>query len=147
MSLIWPEIEDNYHSKKNMETVYINRFQTDSKQTLGEMIYNSKIIAKTLELAWRNNEQRISCIPTGVYRVVRRWTAKYGNHFWLQNVPHRSMILVHYGNFHFNVLGCILVGKEHIDINYDGYKDVTSSKDTMRELNKILPLEFEIKIT
>jgi hypothetical protein len=146
MSLIWPEIEDNYHQKKKMETVYINRYKSDNKQTMGEMVYNGKVIAKTLELAWRDNEHQISCIPTGIYHVVRRWTSKYGNHFWIKDVPNRDMILIHHGNFHFNVLGCILVGKEHIDINYDGYKDVTASKVKMRELNKILPFDFELKI-
>jgi len=129
-----------------MEKVILNRIQQDGKQTLGEMLYNGKVIAKTLELADKNNERKISCIPTGKYKVVRRYTAKYGNHFWLQDVPGRDMILIHHGNFRFDVLGCILVGKSHIDLNYDGYKDVTASKDTMREINRLLPLEFEIEI-
>jgi hypothetical protein len=38
------------------------------------------------------------------------------------------------------------VGKIHTDINNDGLRDVTSSKDTMKKLNQILPHEFEIEI-
>jgi hypothetical protein len=139
MSLIWPELE--------VDTVYINRYKSDDKQTLGEMVYKGKVVAKTLELAWRNNDRRVSCIPAGIYSVVRRYTSKYGNHFHILNVKDRDMILIHKGNFHFHSLGCIIVGKDHVDLNYDGYKDVTSSKDKMIELNRLLPIEFDLKIT
>jgi hypothetical protein len=130
-----------------LEKVYLNRILSQDKQTLGELLFRGKLVAKTLELAWKNNDKKISCIPTGIYKIVRRYTAKHGNHFHIQDVPNRDMILIHKGNFNFHSLGCILVGKDHIDMNYDGYKDVTSSKDKMIELNRLLPLEFELIIT
>jgi len=130
-----------------MKQVFLNRFKGDDKQTLGELLFEGKQVAKTLELAWNNNNNRISCIPIGVYKVVRRTSAKYGNHFHITKVPKRDFILIHNANYHYQLLGCIAVGRDHIDINKDGYLDVTQSKDTMQKLLKLLPLEFELVIS
>lgn len=130
-----------------MKQVFLNRFKGDAKQTLGELLFEGKEVAKTLELAWNNNNNRVSCIPTGCYKVVRRKSAKYGNHFHITNVPKRDFILIHNANYHYQLLGCIAVGREHVDINKDGYLDVTQSKDTMAKLLKLLPLEFELIIS
>lgn len=130
-----------------MEQVFLNRFKGDAKQTLGELLFNGQKVAKTLELAWNDNNNRISCIPVGCYEVVRRKSPKYGNHFHITNVPKRDFILIHNANYHYQLLGCIAVGREHIDINKDGYLDVTQSKDTMSKLLKLLPLEFELIIS
>jgi hypothetical protein len=125
-----------------MFDINIKRQPSDAKQTLGEMevTQSGKVVfrCKTLELAWKNNQQQISCIPTGTYKVVKRWSEKYGNHFHVLNVPGRSFILIHQGNFYKEILGCILVGQSHTDINGDGYKDVANSKVTMQALNKVL---------
>jgi len=96
-----------------MKQVFLNRFKGDAKQTLGELLFDGKEVAKTLELAWNNNNNRISCIPTGVYKVIRRKSAKYGNHFHITNVPKRDFILIHNANYHYQLLGCIAVGKHH----------------------------------
>lgn len=129
-----------------MEKVYLNRFKSDQKQTLGELLFNGQVIAKTLELAWNDNNNRISCIPIGIYKVVRRWSKKYGNHFHVADVKGREFILIHNANYHYQLLGCIAVGRDHVDINKDGYLDVTQSKDTMSKLLKLLPIEFELII-
>lgn len=129
-----------------MEKVYLNRFNSDQKQTLGELLFNGQVIAKTLELAWNDNNNRISCIPIGIYKVVRRWSKKYGNHFHVTDVKGREFILIHNANYHYQLLGCIAVGRDHVDINKDGYLDVTQSKDTMSKLLKLLPIEFELII-
>jgi len=55
----------------------------------------------------------------------------------LQNVPNRSEILIHKGNYHSDILGCILIGNDLSDINKDGYLDVTSSKKAIKELLKL----------
>jgi hypothetical protein len=120
-------------------------------QTLGELfIYdniNVKVYScKTIELGWNNNERRKSCIPDGSYKVVKRVSPKFGNHFHVLNVPKRDWILIHSANFSRQLLGCVAVGKDHVDIDKDGLKDVTSSKDTMNELNNILPKEFNLEI-
>ncbi len=133
-----------------MIKVEISRQPSDDKQTLGEMnIYKDNTIiynCKTLELAWKNNEKRVSCIPTGQYKVKKRNSAKYGDHFHVQDVTNRDYILIHHGNYHSDILGCILVGQAHTDINKDGYKDVTSSKNTMAKLNELLPEAFDMVV-
>jgi len=126
--------------------VTIKRIEYTDKQTLGLMYYNGKEVAKTLELADKNNAPKISCIPKGTYKVVGRYSQKYGNHFHITDVPNRSFILIHNGNYHTQILGCVLVGKAHLDINKDGYKDVTASKDKMKELLALLPNEFTLTI-
>jgi len=70
---------------------------------------------KTLELPWRNNENQISCIPPGTYNVEIRRSNKFGKTYWVKEVPNRSYILIHSGNyagdktkgFKTHVQGCI----------------------------------------
>lgn len=100
----------------------------------------------TLELPDKNNQNNISRIPAGTYRVVRRWSKKFGNHFHLLDVEGRSLILIHVGNYFTQIEGCILVGTRFTDINKDGELDVVSSGYTMRRLLSVAPEEFELTI-
>jgi hypothetical protein len=52
-------------------------------------------ICDTIELPWRNNQRRVSCIPEGTYKIRRRYTVKFGWHCWVENVPGRDAILIH----------------------------------------------------
>lgn len=129
----------------------IERQPSEKKQTLGAAtILNAKgekiYSCKTLELPWLDNQTQKSCIPAGSYQVVKRWSEKYGNHFHVLNVPGRSYILIHVGNYYKEILGCILVGQAHQDINKDGIRDVTSSKVTMAKLKELLPKSFTLEI-
>ena len=131
---------------KPCSRVTLIRTDLGKKQTLGMLLYDGKEVAKTIELAWRYNQARVSCIPTGEYDVVRRSSPKYGDHFHITEVPNRSLILIHVANYFDDLLGCIGVGKDHIDINGDGLRDVTSSGPTMRHLLAILPQKFKLTI-
>lgn len=128
-----------------MQKAVITRLQSDDKQTLGtftlfddtDEVFN----AKTLELPWLDNQKNISCIPTGRYLCQRRSSQKYSDHFIIRDlsgdhVTGRKWILIHAGNYHSQIEGCVLVGRDHIDINGDGLKDVTSSRATLRLLNQ-----------
>ena len=101
---------------------------------------------KTLELEEENNQVRDDCIPTGTYTVIKRNSKKFGNHFHILDVPGRDYILVHSGNFYTQILGCVIVGSEHKDINHDGLKDVINSKVTMIKLLNLLPDKFQLTI-
>ena len=135
---------------KNEFRLELRRFDYGDKQTLGNLyvLKQETIIysCKTLELAWKGNDKQVSCIPVGLYSVKKRYSTKYKDHFHILEVPNRSYILIHQGNYYSDTLGCILVGKTHTDINGDGERDVTSSRNTLNELNDILPNSFKINI-
>ena len=131
-------------------------------QTEGELeIFDEEtgeleFICKTLELPYRDNERNVSCIPEGFFDVLPRQSPKYGNHLHITGVPNRSLILIHHGNYVGSpnpktglpdIRGCVLVGKDHIDITGDGIKEVTASKNTMKELMKVAPDGFVLEVT
>jgi hypothetical protein len=129
------------------------------KQTKGEAMVVLKDVDpyqfKTLELPWLNNQRRISCIPEGQYKCVKHKSPKFGNSFWVKDVPGRSEILIHVGNYAASknpktgvpdTLGCILPGVAFADIDGDGYADITSSGAVMKKLYEIMPDEFNLII-
>lgn len=132
--------------------VLLDRYSDDGVQTLGRLYVvndNGFILYEcdSLELPWRNNKPNISCIPQGKYKVVKRRSPKYDDHFHIQGVENRSYILIHPANFVYQLRGCIAVGMDLVDINSDDTIDITNSKNTVLELLKILPSEFFIEIT
>ncbi len=138
-------------SKKFDFDVLIQREESTETQTLGNLtVYTDRIKpifdCKTLELEVDSNKKRDDAIPAGRYTVVKRNSAKYGNHFHITKVENRSYILIHAANFSRQLLGCIAPGASHTDIDKDGLKDVTSSKSTMKRLLKLLPDEFILEI-
>lgn len=72
-------------------------------------VYNDeKSICHTIELPWKENQKKISCIPEGRYEIVKRYSAKFKWHFILMNVPNRAYILIHPANDALKELkGCI----------------------------------------
>ena len=72
--------------------IKIKRLSDDGVQTLGILTMPSGKIYNTLELAWKNNQSKVSCIPKGKYKVRKRTSAKYGLVItifylcWLQNL-------------------------------------------------------------
>lgn len=126
--------------------ITLKRITDDGVQTLGHLHLGNGKVYQTLELAWKNNERQRSCIPKGTYKVRKRTSAKYGEHFHILNVPNRDMILIHHANFHNQLLGCIAPGKGLSDLNKDGRLDVTSSRQAMKELLAALPNNFELEI-
>ena len=118
------------------------------QQTIGEFLIDGAEFCKTLELRWLDNTRCKSCIPEGTYTVVKRLAhekRKY-NHFHILNVPNRSYILIHTGNYSSQILGCILVGNKHIDMNKDGLLDVANSTITLGKLYDLMPDSFELTI-
>lgn len=85
--------------KPQLEKVFLKRLNDNGLQTQGVLTYKNREVSKTLELPWRDNKQRLSCIPKGTYKVVRRNSSKYGNHFHVTSVQNRSYILIHFGNY------------------------------------------------
>lgn len=82
----------------------------------GVLMFNGDIIASTLELEWKYNVEKKSCIPEGLYQCVRTYdrTTNGGLHipvtFEIKDVPSRGGILFHVGNTAKDTQGCILLG-------------------------------------
>lgn len=64
----------------------------------------------TLENPWMDNKPYVSCIPTGEYHCVPFSGQRYKGVYEVLNVPKRSAILFHWGNWEFETQGCILLG-------------------------------------
>ncbi len=64
----------------------------------------------TLEQPWKDNQQNISCIPPGRYTCQSIRSPKFGATYEVMNVPGRTHILFHRGNYVEDTQGCILIG-------------------------------------
>lgn len=76
--------------------------------TNGEFFFNGTRVCSSIELAWMNNQHKISCIPEGKYELRKRYTGERRWHLILENVPGRDLILIHAANDASKELqGCI----------------------------------------
>jgi hypothetical protein len=91
----------------------LNRIISTAKGTNGyleEQIKPNlgKEICKTIELPWLDNQTGKSCVPAGTYELKQRHSLQFGDHLILENVPSRSLILMHPANDALKELrGCI----------------------------------------
>lgn len=117
-------------------------------ETLGSLYDNGEMLCKTMELPWRDNQRSISCIPEGIYKVIKqplKETRPYP-YFRLLDVPGRSGILIHKISYVSGLKGCIGVGKEFADLNKDGVPDIIRSGEALQELIDLLPDSFDLEI-
>ncbi len=66
--------------------------------TNGEILYQERLLSYAIELPWKNNQARVSCIPEGRYELIKRWSPKFGRHLQVMNVSGREYILIHPAN-------------------------------------------------
>lgn len=115
----------------------LNRFHSDSKHTIGTLTImdDDKVIFifKTLELPWKDNKKNVSCIPPGIYKATHEMHDK-GWVVRIHDVPDRSGILIHIGNYIRDIEGCILLGLYHSDFDEDGIQNVAYSRVSMETL-------------
>lgn len=101
----------------------------------------------TLELPDLNNAKNISCIPDGVYEAKKRFSpSKQYEVVEYINVPNRTYIQIHKGNFTRQLLGCQAVGDSIKFVDDDSILDVTNSGVTFAKLMSVLPERFTIRI-
>ena len=76
--------------------------------TNGKLECEGKLISYTIELPWKNNETRVSCIPEGKYFIKKRYSPKLQWHLEVLDVKNRSLILFHpANNAPLELKGCI----------------------------------------
>ena len=117
-----------------MNHISIKRVSTSKKDgTLGVLLFNDIPRCLTLEPPDLNNEKFISCIPPGEYTAQLHHSKKFGDVYCLQDVPDRTQIYIHAGNFKHQTLGCILPGQS-ISRDHQGQFMVTNSRSTLTNL-------------
>lgn len=107
--------------------------------TLGRL-YIGDFQCFTLELPWADNKQGMSCIPAGTYEYFRKNSQNNGWCLQLKDVPDRTLIQLHSGNYTRQILGCILAGDSIKYLDQDKIPDVTNSVTTV---SRILALAGE----
>ncbi|MEM6286624.1 MAG: DUF5675 family protein [Bacteroidota bacterium] len=131
----------------------IQRGHDDGTQTLGTLFVQrstgsgvTRALAAfpCLELGWNGNRNSVSSILPGTYRVRFRRSARFGRHLHVQSVdggevPGRKWILIHAGNRHDQIRGCILPGLGYGDAGGDGRLDVVQSRKAMARLMALVP--------
>ena len=76
--------------------------------TNGKLECEGKFICNTIELPWKNNETKVSCIPEGKYFIKKRYSNKFKWHLEVLEVTNRNLILFHPANNALRELkGCI----------------------------------------
>jgi hypothetical protein len=98
-------------SKANL---LIIRDNFSDKSVIGKLYCNGEFISHTLELAWKDNQKNVSCIPKGEYkcrvRLPRESATRDYIHLLVEDVKDRSYVLFHRGNTPSDSQGCILTG-------------------------------------
>ncbi|MBX9893097.1 MAG: hypothetical protein K2Y12_12305 [Chitinophagaceae bacterium] len=61
----------------------------------GELLIDGVKVCNTIELPWKENQSRVSCIPEGKYELTKRYSQRFKWHLLLNNVVNRSYILIH----------------------------------------------------
>lgn len=101
------------------------RLVTGDLGTFGVIFFEDGFGLHTLELPWENNQRNISCIPCGIYACETDDSPRWGSVYHVRDVPERSHILFHPGNWagskstphlQSNVEGCILLGHHRREI-------------------------------
>jgi hypothetical protein len=76
--------------------------------TNGKLECEGKLICNTIELPWKMNETKVSCVSEGKYFIRKRHSKKFQWHLQVVDVKNRSLILFHPANNALKELnGCI----------------------------------------
>lgn len=88
----------------------IIRLEEGEAGTFGILRIQKQLSFFTLEPQDRENAIGISSIPAQQYTCTKYTSQKFGETFQVQDVPGRSSILFHYGNWQEDTEGCIILG-------------------------------------
>jgi len=107
----------------------------------GMLRLNGDLICYSIELPWLDNRRNVSCVPEGRYQLLQRQSEDRGKHLWLQDVPGRSLILIHPANNAARELrGCIAPVSALTGQGVGG-----ASRAAMNKLLKWLQPAFELE--
>jgi len=101
--------------------IILERFAYAPDGTFGKLLMPDGTDFFTVERPWLGNKEDESCIPEGVYTLGLRYSpivesstlGKFDEGWEILNVPERSLIMIHPGNWPFNFKGCIGLGYDY----------------------------------
>lgn len=92
-------------------TIRVERKWPRDKYIIGRIYIGGEYICNSLEPPWKNNA-RYTAIPKGVYEVIMNYSPKFRRVLpLLLDVPQRSSVRIHRGNYPKDTQGCILPGE------------------------------------
>jgi hypothetical protein len=140
-----------------MRVVYKRKYEPHATYSDAKVLDENDVVVfeyKVLELPWKDNQRRISCIlpapgETHEYLVEKMQPNAHRNYvyFHVTNVPGRDAILWHPGNYTSQILGCHLPGEAFVDLNKDGLPDIANTTATLKILAALLPDKFKLTIS
>lgn len=114
------QVDIKKRNQNNMlKKCVLKRYEFSDEGTFGRLVTPFDTYYYSLELPDKENKQNISCIPKGNYICTfSPFGIKGTHHYLLLNVPNRTEIFIHSGNFagdkekglHSDIEGCILLG-------------------------------------
>lgn len=114
-----------------MPSVRIYRIEESYRGTFGVLTICDKAFCVTLEPSDVRNQRNVSNVPDSQYLCKRIESRLFGETFEVINVPGRSHVLFHAGNFIEDTKGCIILA-QHFGKLY-GERAVLNSGDTFRK--------------
>lgn len=114
-----------------MPSVRIYRVEESYRGTLGIVTICDKAFCVCLEPPDARNQRNISNIPDSQYTCKRVESPRFGETFEVINVPGRSHVLFHAGNFVNDTAGCIILA-QHFGKLY-GERSVLNSGATFKK--------------
>jgi hypothetical protein len=129
----------------DIDIVDLTRDLMHTDCTLGTLIAKGQVYF-TLEPPWMDNAINISCIPTGLYTCTfREKTEHHENIYVVLDVPDRTDIEMHIGNFPKDTKGCILIGMNR---DFFPVHMVTNSEMALLKFNELMEKkDFLLRIT
>jgi len=123
-----------------MKTVVVERRAYMATRTLGWLnVYDGPVRVfrcACLELPWKDNESKVSCVPAGEYPLHKEHSNAFGVDLWeLKLVPGRSECKIHSANYPSQLLGCIAPGMIHADLDKDGRLDAAKSREALKRFH------------
>lgn len=122
----------------------LERFKSGKNGTFGKLEIDGYTFY-SVEKPWNNNEPFNSCIPVGEYSLIPAKSSKYGNCLAVVNdeigitrydecYSERYAILIHWGNWEKDVLGCIALGDSYVSKSHM----VTNSRQSIIDFYNIV---------
>ncbi len=124
-----------------MIRLLLHRARSTDQGTAGVLLRpDGSRVCWTMELPWRENAPRVSCIPAASYVCRPRRSPHLGEVVEIVGVSGRSSVLLHQGNyagdtskgFRTDSLGCVMCGLQHGILR--GQRAVFVAKPAVRKL-------------